>query len=405
MVYDHMNRINRMMTVAVVLGVALAACATPATPSAPAATTAPAEPTIALTAAVSEAATVEATIEASAGVTSTAATTATSTAATLDGVKQYLLRYADLMSSNALAFQAATTEYYDAVKAADFDYTKAWGDGTTLRPILLIMRESWNAADNAYENVEGIVAGVPSLADYDVILDSGRAEGEGDNVAQITLKLPDGKEVKNPGSFYNWLIEPQLFGTKAEWVALKDIDVDGDGSVGFGDVLPEANLIKGSADGLVEYTNQAVEAIKAWQPTEQDAFQALVTMTPTMEEYFNNWKESRFVAGDEAAKDQLGFVAKTRLTDVANILAGINTIYTGVNSNIATSNPELAAQIGKGYTDLLAFADDLLAQETGGKKFTPAQAETLGKEAQDRAQALAGQVAQAAALLNITVEQ
>ena len=372
-----MNRMNRVIGVALTLTAVLTACAAPAAPASP--TTAPAAAT-------------------------TPSTSANSATSNLDGVKKYLLANADKMTTNALAFQAATTEYYDAVKAAGFNYAQAWGDGTTLRPILLKMRETWNAADNAYESVEGIVAGVPSLADYDVILDSGRAEGEGDNVAQITLKLPDGKEVKNPGSFYNWLIEPQLFGTKADWVALKDIDVDGDGKVGFGDVLPEANLIKGSADGLVEYTNKAVDAIKAWTPTDQDAFQALVTMTPTMDEYFNNWKESRFVSGDAAA-DQVAFVGKTRLTDVTHILGSINTIYGGVHGNIEAKNPELAAQISKGSGDLVSFADDLYTQETAGKKFTPAQAETLGKEAQDRAQALAGQVAQAAALLGVTVAQ
>ena len=131
------------------------------------------------------------------------------------------------MKSNADGLQAETKKYYEAVKAANFDYAKAWGDGATLRPVLLKMREYWTNADNSYENVEGIVAGVPSLAKFDVLLDSGRSEG--DNVAEFTLKLPDGKEVKNPGSFYNWLIEPQLFGTKAEWIGAKDIDVDGDG--------------------------------------------------------------------------------------------------------------------------------------------------------------------------------
>ena len=188
----------------------------------------------------------------------------------LDGVKKYLQNYGAQMKSNADGLQAETKKYYEAVKAANFDYAKAWGDGATLRPVLLKMREYWTNADNSYENVEGIVAGVPSLAKFDVLLDSGRSEG--DNVAEFTLKLPDGKEVKNPGSFYNWLIEPQLFGTKAEWIGAKDIDVDGDGKIGFGDVLPEANLMMGSADGLVQYTNEAVAAIEAWQPSERMLF-------------------------------------------------------------------------------------------------------------------------------------
>ena len=306
------------------------------------------------------------------------------------------------MKSNADCLQAETTKYYAAVKAANFDYKAAWGDGSTLRPVVLKMRECWNNADNSYENVEGIVAGVPSLAKYDVLLDSGRSEG--DNVAEFTLKLPNGKEVKNPGSFYNWLIEPQLFGTKTEWIGAKEIDVDGDGKIGFGDVLPEANLIMASADGLVQYTNEAVAAIAAWQPSQQDAFQALVTMTPTMDEYFGNWKDSRFVSGD-AAKDQQAFVAKTRLEDVSRIVESIKTIYGGVHPTIGTKNAELAKQIEKGYADLDTLVRETLTKEKSGAKFTPAQAETLGKEAQDRAQALAGQVAQAAALVGVKVNQ
>ena len=306
------------------------------------------------------------------------------------------------MKSNAEGLQAETKKYYEAVKVANFDYAKAWGDGSALRPVLLKMREYWTNADNSYENVEGIVAGVPSLAKFDVLLDSGRSEG--DNVAEFTLKLPDGKEVKNPGSFYNWLIEPQLFGTRAEWIGAKGVDVDGDGKIGFGDVLPEANLIMGSADGLVQYTNEAVAAINAWQPSEQDAFQALVTMTPTMDEYFGNWKDSRFVSGDAAA-DQQAFVAKTRLEDVSRIVESIKTIYGGVHPTISGKNAELAKQIEKGYADLDTLVKETLTKEKSGAKFTPAQAETLGKEAQDRAQALAGQVAQAAALVGIKVEQ
>ena len=323
----------------------------------------------------------------------------------LDGIKTYLQNYGAQMKSNAECLQAETKKYYDAVKAANFDYKATWGDGSTLRPIVLKMRECWTNADNSYESVEGIVAGVPSLADYDVILDSGRADGDGGTVAQFTLTLPDGKQVKNPGSFYNWLIEPQLFGTKKDWIGQTDIDVDGDGKIGFGDVLPEANLIMASADGLVKYTDETLTAIGKWQPTQQDAFQALLTMTPTMEEYFNNWKESRFVSGDAAAKDQVGFVSKTRLVDVTRIVGSLNTIYGGVNDGVSAKNPEMAKQLQTGYTDLESFAQDLLKKEQSGTKFTPAQAETLGKEAQDRAQALAGQVAQAAALLDVKVQQ
>ena len=39
-------------------------------------------------------------------------------------------------------------------------------------------------------------------------------------------------------------------------------------------------------------------AARKWEPTLQDALTALVVMTPTMSEYFEAWKNSRFVAGE-----------------------------------------------------------------------------------------------------------
>ena len=44
-------------------------------------------------------------------------------------------------------------------------------------------------------------------------------------------------------------------------------------------------------------------------------------MTPTMSEYFEAWKNSRFVAGDKA--NEKAFVAASRLQDIADILGGL----------------------------------------------------------------------------------
>ena len=55
--------------------------------------------------------------------------------------------------------------------------------------------------------------------------------------------------------------------------------------------------------------------------------------------------------------------------------------------------------------DLIAFISDLHEQEQSGNPFTPEEADTLGTEAQERAEAIAGQVSQAAAQLGVTIEQ
>ena len=43
-------------------------------------------------------------------------------------------------------------------------------------------------------------------------------------------------------------------------------------------------------------------------------------------------------------------------------------------------------------------------EEAGGRKFTAREADTLGSDAQDRAEAIAGQVSQAAGQLGIKLE-
>ena len=59
---------------------------------------------------------------------------------------------------------------------------------------------------------------------------------------------------------------------------------------------------------------------------------------------------------------------------------------------------------GRSLAQLRDFAADLRDREQGGEQFTAEQADTFGSEAQARAEAIAGQVSQAAAKLNVEVE-
>ena len=54
--------------------------------------------------------------------------------------------------------------------------------------------------------------------------------------------------------------------------------------------------------------------------------------------------------------------------------------------------------------ELHDFAARLYEEEQGGKQFTASDADTLGSDAQRRAEAIAGQVSQAAAKLNLQLE-
>jgi hypothetical protein len=63
-----------------------------------------------------------------------------------------------------------------------------------------------------------------------------------------------------------------------------------------------------------------------------------------------------------------------------------------------------AAQIEQSLGDLMAFVADVYHQEQEGKRFTAEEADLLGAEAQNRASAIAGQIAQIAAQLSIPIE-
>ena len=126
-------------------------------------------------------------------------------------------------------------------------------------------------------------------------------------------------------------------------------------------------------------------------------------MVPTMSEYFGQWKESRFVAGDATSSESFNVVS--RLSDIRDIISGLQVVYAGVGPLVASVDEAQSSQTGRELDELGAFIGDLYDQEQSGDRFTPEEADTLGSEAQDRATAIAGQVSQAAAELGIPIEQ
>ncbi|QPC84471.1 EfeM/EfeO family lipoprotein [Phototrophicus methaneseepsis] len=321
----------------------------------------------------------------------------------LSGIKEYAAEHAALMAENSAAFLETVQTYYDLLAGYDFDYEAAYeAEGETLAELVMTARENWLQTSLYYELNEGIVAGTPSLAYYDVLIDAGAsAEDDPEEALEWTLTLPDGTELESPGNLFHSLSEPTLYGTVDEFVGA-EADLDGDGEVGPTEVLPDANLLLGVTQRLDEETQNLVTAIDEWEPTEEDAFTALVVMIPTMSEYFGQWKESAFVAGDEAS--EVSFVAASRLLDIVSILTGLRVTYDTVSPLVAESNPDLDAQIVTSFDDLQAYVDDLYEDEQEGVVFEAEEVDLLGTEAQDRAESLAALVAQAADTLGITLE-
>ncbi len=322
----------------------------------------------------------------------------------LDAIKAYLLGNVALLQASTDALASHAADYYALAEAANFDYQALWANQRmAVLVTLLEARQAWLAASPLYEQVEGIVAGVPQLSEFDVILDAGASGAEDpEGGVPFDLTLRDGRVLERPGNLFG-VLESTLWGTRPEYSTGLWADFNLNSEVDFSELLPDANVLLAAAETMKAYTDELVVASEAWEPTVEDAFTALVVMVPTMSEYFAAWRESRFVSGD--ASRQADFVVISRLADIEDILGGLIIVYDSVSPLVATASSDQDAQIRAALADLRAYVSDLYAQEQGGRVFTPEEADIFGNEAQGRAQAITGQIAQMAALLNIALPE
>lgn len=321
----------------------------------------------------------------------------------LSGIKTYLVDKSSQLTAGSKSLKEASDTYYQFAESSGFDYRAMWESNPTgVGAALNDAKSSWLKASPLYEQMEGIVAGTPSLADFDVILDAG-ASGEDDpeNAVPFDLTLPDGRVLPKPGNLFG-VLESTLWGTYAGYTSGIEADLDANGVVDFGEKLPDANVLKASADAFEKYTTELGTASSVWKPTESDAFTALVVMVPTMSEYFNSWKNSRFILGE--VSQQRDFVVISRLSDIQNILGSLQIVYGEVKPLVASADVAQATQIEQSLANLKSFVADVYIKEQNGYRYAPEEADVLGAEAQNRATAIAGQIAQIAAKLNIKIE-
>lgn len=327
-------------------------------------------------------------------------------AAELAEIKGYLTENGGAMARSTAALEQAAAEYarrVERMRSADPSadpYRALWQtEAEEVRAVVDEARRLWIEAHNHYELVEGIVAGVPSLSYYDAWIDAGPTGAEApDQAVEWTLELPDGERRPQPGNIFHTLLETTLWGTVDRHTGLR-VDMDGDGSITTGEALPEAGMFLATAAALQRATAEMNDAVEGWNPSVEDSFTALVTMIPTMGEYFEEWKASAAITGEDPR-----FVAQSRLVDIRGIATSLDLIYAKLAPAVAPEAPVLDQQIRSGFDDLLAFIEGVLEQERSGVAFGPQEADALGSEAQQQAQALAALVAQAADRLGLVLE-
>lgn len=323
----------------------------------------------------------------------------------LTATKSYLTDHSSDLVANSAKIKTAADAYYDLAEASGFDYRKMLAkDCKAVDAALSDGKDAYIAANPNYEEMEGIVAGIPRTAQYDTDIDAGSDASDPQSAVSFNLTLPNGEVMKQPGNLF-FLLETALYGTNDDLV-VKGVkpDVDCDGKVEFGEGLPDANILKAAADELATQTVDLNADAQEIVINDSDALTAITVMTPTMSEYFEQWKNSSFVAG-QGNQTQQAFVATSRLSDIADILTGINVTYQEIKPKIAETNPDQAEQTSAELKDLLARAVDLRDREAGGEKFTPEQADQLGAQMQAQAEKIAGQVTQAAKDTGVEIQE
>jgi hypothetical protein len=331
-------------------------------------------------------------------------TTQPSGAADLSAIKEYLTAHTADLEENVAAMNSEAQRYHDLTESVGFDYEQLLAEHRDqVAEILERSKDAYVKANPSYEEMEGIVAGVPRLAQYDVDIDAGADASDPENAVSFNLEIPNGETIKQPGNLF-FVTETALYGTNPDFLA-KSVkgDIDGNGRVDFGEGLPDAEIFLAATKEFVEQSTALDQDAQEFEPTASDAFTAITVMTPTMSEYFEAWKNSRFVAGEKATEQ--AFVAASRLQDISDILEGLVLTYDQVEPQIASVSSAQAEQTGKALNDLLVYVEELRDQEAGGKQFTGEEADTLGAEAQRQAEAIAGQVTQAAQRLGVELQE
>ncbi|MEM9399422.1 MAG: hypothetical protein AAF984_04375 [Verrucomicrobiota bacterium] len=310
-----------------------------------------------------------------------------------DEVKEYLVSRVSKMKTASADFVKNAQKYDEKIETFG-SYKKAYADDLVgVEDLVKKMQENYKAMDSfGYETVEGIVAGVPSLSHYDVYLDAGVPKSEGpEDVADVVLKLSNGEVIDRQGPSFTYIIEPALWGGDSRWIV--PIDLDGDGKMVARESLPKTEVLTAVAEDTDRKVGELLSDSKAWNPTTDDLFGAMIEMTPTLSEYFEEWKESKF------SEEKSGrFYAVSRVSDMKGIMSSCYVIYKAVQNEVGQKDKALNKAIIAGYDGIMSFLDALASQEVSGK-LNASLIDELASQAKSRTDKLVPQIEQAYALI------
>ena len=140
--------------------------------------------------------------------------TTTAETAQLASIKDYLLDHTAELTVQTGTLNEQAQQYYALAKAANFDHEKMLSENPEeVAELVTAMQATWRKANPAYEEMEGVVAGVPVARrlrrDH---RRRRRQASDPENAVPFTVKYP-GRHAcfEQPGNFF-FLIETSLCG-------------------------------------------------------------------------------------------------------------------------------------------------------------------------------------------------
>ena len=307
-------------------------------------------------------------------------------------MKSYLLKGLEKVNAASQDF-VANSEAYSALVAANGGSVDAAykAEPKKMEQLVKKMQDNYKAMDSfGYETIEGIVAGVPTLADYDIYLDAGVPASEGpEDVAQVVLGLGNGQKIDKEGALFTYIIEPMLWGGDERWVTPVD---------GGKKVLPRPEVLAAAAKDVNKKLGELLADAKAWNASVGDCFGAMIVMTPTLSDYFEDWKESRY------AKEKSGrFQAVSRVSDMRGIMGSCQVTDEAVEGQVAEKDKSLAKSVDAGFKGIMSFLDKIEKREKQGE-IKGAEIDELATQAKEKTDKLVPQIEQSAAVVGVKVE-
>jgi hypothetical protein len=319
----------------------------------------------------------------------------------LGAIKSYLVTKATAMDKASHEFVANAAAYEKIIAASGGDYDKAvLADGAELLALVAKMQENFRAYHNfGYETIEGITAGTKRFVDFDNDLDAGvpKSEASTDSPsANLVLKTADGKTiVDRQGNLFHYVIEPTLWGTKSMFV--RPLSAEASAKAHGIKVLPRADVLVSASNECARRLDQLLAMSRDWQPTLDEIVGSLVWMTPTLNGYFEDWKDSRYNPGASLGR----YVAESRVVDMRGIMSSLQLSYNAIMPELSKKDPALAKKLQQDYAAIISFIDRVGEREKKGSKLTVLEIEEMAFQAKALTDQLVPRLKQVVALLDV----